>query len=165
MQRPRLLLMADVQESHERFLRRAVEHRSVWTLWGHCGPLIVESNFDPDDPDKEAGNDPLVAPRDVYLFFSDDAYARRVLRESWPDAPTYSTRSISLFDFLCWWLPGLHRDRHLAGTNWTGDLIGLEVEPEDLKAQLLDRCPRDFLVKFLDQIQAIRESEKNRQDG
>ena len=61
MQRPRLLLMADVQESHEMFLRRAVEHRSVRTVWRDSGPLIVESNFDPDDPDKELNdNEPLV---------------------------------------------------------------------------------------------------------
>jgi len=160
MQRPRLLHEADVQESHQRFLSRAVEHQSVWTVWGNSGPLIVESN---SEPDKEA-DDNEVAPRGVYLFFSDEAYARRALRESWHDVPICSTRNISLFDFLFRWLPGLHRDRHLAGTNWTGDLIGLEVEPEDLKAQLLDRLPSDLVIQFRDQFRQIFESEKKSQD-
>jgi hypothetical protein len=143
MQRPRLINVADAQENHERFLRRAVEHRSVWTAWGRTGPLIVESNFTPD-----VVTDGNRVARDVYLFFSDEAYAKRALRESWPDVPRCSARSISLFDFLYRWLPGLHRDGHLAGTNWTGDLIGLELEPSELKAQLHSRLPQDLRVQF-----------------
>ena len=134
MQRSQLSDSATVQENHERFLRRAVEHQSIWTVWGTSGPLIAKSTDD-------TGRDP---PRDVYLFFSDEGYARRVLREAWPDFPAYSTRSISLFDFLYRWLPGLHRDGHLAGTNWTGGLVGLELEPGDLRAQLLDGLPQDL---------------------
>ena len=143
MQRPRLINVAAAQEAHEAFLCRAVEHQSVWTVWGRTGPLIVESNFTPDD--ETDGN--RVA-RDVYLFFSDEAYARRALRESWPDIPSCSTRNISLFDFLYRWLPGLHRDRHLAGANWTGDLIGLEVEPSELQARLHGCLPQNLKVKF-----------------
>jgi hypothetical protein len=30
----------------------------------------------------------------------------------------------------------MHRDGHLAGTNWTGDLIGVEIEPADLQSEL-----------------------------
>lgn len=148
MQRPRLINEAAAQEGHERFLRRAVEHQSVWTVWGGNGPLIVESNFTSDD---ENGN---CVARDVYLFFSDEAYARRALRDSWPDVPSCATRNISLFDFLYRWLPGLHRDRHLAGTNWTGDLIGLEFEPSELQAQLHDRLPQDLRVQFREMLQS-----------
>jgi len=61
MRRSRMLNMATVQENHDRFLRRAVEFQSVWTVWGNSGPLVVEAD----------GNE--VAPRDVYLFFSDEA--------------------------------------------------------------------------------------------
>lgn len=127
-----------------------------WTVWGDTGPLIVESNFTPDD--ETDGN--RVA-RYVYLFFSDEAYARRALRESWPDVPNCSTRSISLFDFLYRWLPGLHRDGHLAGTNWTGDLIGLELEPSEVHAQLHGRLPQDLRVQFRE----ILESHYSRQGG
>src|SRR5262249_11788218 len=37
------------QEALEAFHCRAVEHQSVWTVWGRTGPLIVESNFTPSD--------------------------------------------------------------------------------------------------------------------
>jgi hypothetical protein len=143
MQRPRLINMAAAQEGHEMFLHRTVRQQSVWTVWGGTGPLIVASNYPPDD--EADGNH---VDRDVYLFFSDEAYARRALNESWPDLPSGSTRSIPLFDFLYRWLPGLHRDRHLAGTNWTGDLIGLEVEPSALQAQLHDCLPENLRVQF-----------------
>jgi hypothetical protein len=144
-----MINVAAAQEGHERFLRRAVEHQSVWTVWGGTGPLIVASNFTPDD--ELDGNH---VARDVYLFFSDEAYARRALRESWSDVPNCSARSIPLFDFLYRWLPGLHRDRHLAGTNWTGDLIGLELEPSKLQAQLRDRLPQDLRVRFREMLES-----------
>jgi hypothetical protein len=149
VQRPRLINVADAQESHERFLSRAVEHQSVWTVWGDTGPLIVESNFSPDDE-----TDQSRAARYVYLFFSDAAYARRALRESWPDVPDCSTLCISLFDLLYRWLPGLHRDGHLAGTNWTGDLIGLELEPGEVHAQLHRRLPPDLRAQFREMLES-----------
>jgi hypothetical protein len=105
-----------------------VEHEAVWTIWADAGPLISDSNDEPP-------------PRDVYLFFSDEAYAQRVLRVSWPDSPSFSSREISLFDFLHRWLPGLDDDGHLCGTNWTGDLIGFEIEPRHLQVQLRERLP------------------------
>jgi len=137
MQRSRLLDLVTVQENHERFLARAVEHRAVWTVWGNHGPLIATS----DDGD-----------RDVYLLFSDEPYAERALRETWPDHATASTREISLFDLLTRWLPGMARDGHLCGTNWTGDLIGLELEPSELQHQLSERLPEDLAVQFRDML-------------
>lgn len=134
MQRPRLLDLATIQENHDRFLRRTVQHEAAWTVWGETGPLIVDSNDAPR--------------RDVYLLFSDEAYARRALRESWPDHPAYIARQIPLFDLLHRWLPGLDRDGHLCGTNWTGDLIGLEVEPADLGVQLLERLPDGLKAEY-----------------
>jgi hypothetical protein len=149
MQRPRLINAAAAQEGHERVLCRAVEHQSVWTVWGGTGPLIVTSNFTPDGE-----TDGSRIARDVYLFFSDEAYARHALLESWPDVPSCSTRSIPLFDFIYRWLPGLHRDGHLAGTNWTGDLIGLEVEPTELQAQLNGCLPQNLKNQFREMLAA-----------
>jgi hypothetical protein len=34
-----------------------------------------------------------------------------------------------LFDFMYRWLPGMSGDGVLAGPNWIGDLIGLELDP------------------------------------
>jgi hypothetical protein len=128
-----MLNMVTAQENHDRFLRRTVEHEAAWTVWGNTGPAIAESDDD---------------SRDVYLVFSDQAYAKRALRETWPDCPKYSTREISLFDLLFRWLPGMSRDGHLCGTNWTGDLIGLEVEPDDLQVQLYARIPEALKARF-----------------
>lgn len=139
--RPRLLDTATALENHERFLRRSIEHRSVWTLWGDSGPIVADA-----DPLDGATGDPA---RDVYMFFSDQPYAQRALRESWPNCPTYTTREIPIFDLLYRWLPGLDRDGHRCGTNWTGDLIGLELQPAELLAQLRERLP-EALAQDLD---------------
>jgi hypothetical protein len=82
------------------------------------------------------------------------------LRESWHDVPNSSTRAISLFDFLPRWLPGLHRDGHLAGTNWTGDLIGLELEPSELQTQLHGQLPQDLRVQFREMLELLRAHPK-----
>ncbi|MCW8877448.1 MAG: DUF2750 domain-containing protein [Kangiellaceae bacterium] len=37
--------------------------------------------------------------------------------------------SMSLFDFFRW-LAGMSDDGIAAGTNWTGDLVGLECDPQ-----------------------------------
>jgi hypothetical protein len=129
MRRPRLIDEATVQENHERFVRRAVEHDAVWTVYGERGPLVATTGATGAEP------------RDIYLFFSDEPYAKRALRESWPDVPRATSRRISLFELLYAWLPGIHADGHLAGTNWTGDLIGAEIEPLELQAQLVGRLP------------------------
>jgi hypothetical protein len=71
-----------------------------------------------------------------------------------PDVTNCSTLCIPLFDFLYRWLPGLHRDRHLAGSNWTGDLIGLEVEPSELQDQLHGRLPQNLRDQFREMLAA-----------
>jgi hypothetical protein len=40
------------------------------------------------------------------------------------------------------------RDGHLAGTNWTGDLIGVEIEPADLQTALLDKLPAELRARY-----------------
>ena len=146
--RPRFLDGATVQENHDRFVRRAAEREAVWTVWNESGPLISQAAPDDEDPAGE--------PRDVYLFFSDEAYARRALRESWADDPAASRKGDALFDLLFRWLPGLHGDGHLVGTNWTGDLIGLEVEPADLQAQLRAQLPAETRALYQQRLQGAR---------
>jgi hypothetical protein len=154
----RLLDGVTVRENHERFVRRAVEHEKVWTIWREDGPLVSESTA--DDENDGAENE----PREVYLFFSDEAYAQRALRETWPDEPTAEPHEISLLDLLYRWLPGMHRDNHLAGTNWTGDLIGLEVEPADLQAELIGLLPAEVKERYRQTVQELREKEAEEPD-
>jgi hypothetical protein len=150
----RILDGATVQENHERFVRRAVEHEKVWTIWGDDGPLVSESTAQDENDESDDAE-----PREVYLFFSDEAYAKRALKETWPDEPTYAPEEISLLDLLYRWLPGMHRDNHLAGTNWTGDLIGLEVEPADLQGELLALLPAEVKERYRQTLEELKATE------
>lgn len=143
-----MLDSATARENHERFVRRAIVHETVWTVWGQSGPLVSESNADLEQDDARG--------REVYLFFSDEAYAKRALRETWPDLPAGSTKAIPLFDLLYRWLPGMARDGHLAGTNWTGDLIGIEIEPAALQTELLDNIPEVLRTRYLAMLEAAK---------
>lgn len=40
---------------------------------------------------------------------------------------------MSLFDFLFRWLPGMSGDGVLVGPNWNQELIGLELDPFELR--------------------------------
>ena len=148
----RFIDSATVQENHDRFIRRAIEHESVWTVRGDSGPLLVES-----EPDEIESGGEEADPRDVYLFFSDEAYAKRALAQSWPEHPESSARLIPLFEFLYRWLPGLQRDGHLVGTNWTGDLIGREVEPAELQAQLHAQLPDHIATRYRQAMDAAKQ--------
>lgn len=116
---------ATCEENHFRFVTRVAEYEEVWGLktkqggWAFC-----ESNEDED--------------ADVLLFWSDMAYARRAKEL---DFPEHEVASITLFDFLFRWLPGMCDDSVLAGTNWTADLCGLEVDPLEQQAEILHEMP------------------------
>jgi hypothetical protein len=43
---------------------------------------------------------------------------------------------MSLFDFLFRWLPGMSGDGVLAGPNWNQDLVGLELDPFELRESI-----------------------------
>jgi hypothetical protein len=96
-----------------------LESEVVWGLSGKHGFAECDSN-DSDRP--------------VLIFWSDRGYASRVRQQSYPD---YKPSEISLFDFLFRWLPGMEGDKVLVGTNWTGDLVGLEFEPRSLQEEMI----------------------------
>lgn len=74
------------------------------------------------------------------LFWSDRAYAKQCARDEWSD---YEPAQIPIGDFTEAWLPGLNRDGLLVGTNWNVHLIGLEIQPLNLKAELNSRANQD----------------------
>jgi hypothetical protein len=53
-----------------------------------------------------------------------------------------------LFNFLYRWLPGMSGDGVLAGTNWTGELIGLEHDPYELREEVEAALPPETREKF-----------------
>ena len=43
---------------------------------------------------------------------------------------------MALFDFLFRWLPGMSGDGVMAGPNWNHELVGLELDPFELREQI-----------------------------
>lgn len=114
---------ADSRSDAERFVKRVAAADQVWYLSSADGPAVSES-LDCEDDD---------GPLTVLLFFSDRAYAKRAQTTSFPG---FEPQSMALFDFMFRWLPGMSRDQRLAGPNWTGDLVGLEIDPFELREQI-----------------------------
>jgi hypothetical protein len=131
--------MATCRENHNRFLQRVVKSEVVWGLRGPNGFADCDSND---------------SNTVVLMFWSDRGYAARVRQQSFPE---FEPAEISLFDFLFRWLPGMAKDGVLAGTNWTGDLVGLEFDPTELQEEILttiapDQC-RKFKARFESELQ------------
>lgn len=105
--------------NHRRFIEAAVAAETVWTLEGDHG---VASRIS-DDPDE----------RVVLQFWSGAAGAESSAIGEWAG---YQTDSITLYDFLFRWLPGMEADDALVGTNTGKDAPGLEAEPADLETEL-----------------------------
>ncbi len=128
---------ATLKENHARFMKRAIEQETVWYLDGESGVGSCESNE--------------YEETSVLLFWSDEAYARRAQQAEFDDLELCS---MTLFDFLFRWLAGMEEDEVLAGTNWTGDLMGLEVDPADLKDDLLNAMDAEMLDRYMTELQA-----------
>jgi hypothetical protein len=126
----------------ERFIRRVVDAEKVWYLSSKNGVAYCDSNG------KEAAGGPAA----VLLFFSDEAYAQRAHKSHFWD---YEVSSISLFDFLYRWLPGMSADGVLAGSNWTGDLIGSEVEAFPLRERIECIMNGDHLERYRKQYEDL----------
>ena len=102
---------ADLQANFDRFVSRVQEREKVWGLkdadgWATCPSNGYDSN--------------------VYVFWSDEAYAKQHCKEDWS---SYEPTPIALTSFLDNWLPGMDRDGFLVGVQFNADLAGLEVEP------------------------------------
>jgi hypothetical protein len=126
---------ADAQADADRFVRRVVKSEIVWYLSSDVGVAYCESN------DDESGDEPAA----VLLFFSDEAYARRAQTRQFSD---HEVTSMSLFDFLYRWLPGMTGDGVLAGPNWSGDLIGLEVQAFPVRERIDRIMTREHLKRY-----------------
>jgi len=52
----------------------------------------------------------------------------------------------------------MSKDKVLAGANWTGQLIGIENDPNELQGQIINYMPKDMInhykVTFKNEIEA-----------
>jgi hypothetical protein len=111
---------ATCQENHDRFIKRIVESETIWALSNENSYAYAESNKDDNSSD-------------IILFWSDKAYAKRAKQSKYPE---FKETTITLFNFLFRWLPGMYEEGVRAGTNWTGDLVGLEYNAYDLRLEI-----------------------------
>lgn len=68
---------------------------------------------------------------DVLLFFSTEAAAKALQTKEWAD---YHLIRLDLF--MDGWLPNMIDDGLYCGLNWGPELVGLELDPEDVLADL-----------------------------
>lgn len=128
-------------EAHQRFVDRVVASEVVWGLRGPRGFAASPSN------DEDC---------DVIMFWSDRGYASRVKQRHFAD---HELAEITLFDFLFRWMPGMVRDGALAGTNWNGDLAGMEIDPDDLQTQLMETLGADRAAAYLARLRNATEDD------
>lgn len=125
-----LLDRATCDANHQRFIKRIIENETVWYLAHSAGVANSVSNNDDEST--------------VLMFWSDRAYASRVQSREFQD---YEEVSMDLFEFLFRWLPGMSGDGVLAGTNWSGDLIGVETDAFVLREAIEAQMPKEILRK------------------
>jgi hypothetical protein len=112
-------LAADSEANHAAFIERVTASGLLWGLKSGDSWAVCESNEYEDTL--------------VYPFWSDEADARRHCSGDWLH---FEPASVELSAFIEHWLPGMHEDEVLVGTNWDADLAGSEWEPLDLAQQL-----------------------------
>ena len=111
-------LTADLEANYERFVSRVRSSEVLWGLREADGWAICPSN----NEDCE-----------LYVFWSDEAYARQHCTDEWAN---YEPAEITLDSFLQHWIPGMEKDGFLIGVQFNSDLAGLEVEPSKLARDL-----------------------------
>jgi hypothetical protein len=114
-------LPAATRELHERFIRSVIASGVVWGLKNDEGWVTSVSS---EDDEEERG---------VMPFWSDRASAKQCATNEWA---IYTPTEIPVVDFVERWLPGMHEDEFLVGTDWNADLEGHEIEPMDLLEEL-----------------------------
>ena len=116
-------------ERHERFIQRSVASGAVWVLQLKEEPHSWATSSG-EFEDQETGEIETVP---IVPFWSDRAYASRCARDKWA---VYEPVSIPLEDFIEYVLQDMHHKGVLVGTNWSGSLVGHDVEPFDLAKEL-----------------------------
>jgi hypothetical protein len=139
---------ATCEANHKRFVEHVAKHEAVYALKGSAGIANCEAvEFEETR---------------ALLFFSDEAYARRAIKQSFEG---FEVMRIDLFDFLFRWLPGMSGDGVVAGTNWTGDLAGLEFEPFELREEIDAALSPDQLKRHEDRFHAATDAATSGKKG
>jgi Protein of unknown function (DUF2750) len=113
---------ATSKENCDRFVLRVRESGTVYGLRTPVGGWAVCPSHD-------------TAGADVFVFWSDRAYAARHQKEGWKG---YEPTPIPLGEFIDAWLKGMHDNGSLVGPNWDANLCGVELAPSELAERLIE---------------------------
>jgi hypothetical protein len=138
---------ATCDANHRRFVERVITNQCVWYLKNGEGVATSTSNYDDEETENETT---------VLMFWSDRAYASRVKNNGFEN---YEVECLELFNFLYRWLPGMTGDRVLAGTNWSGDLIGVEKDPFELREEIEASMPETIKIEYEMRAAALMKKE------
>lgn len=117
----------DEQEGLSAFASELASKAEVWGLMGENGWALCPSiEFEETE---------------VLPFFSSKYAASLLCSGEWE---AYRPEVIPLESFLDEWLPGMHEDNAMVGLNWNTDLEGIEAEPADLAAAIVDATEQQY---------------------
>lgn len=122
---------AQSKNSYQGFVQQIVASEVVWALASSEGLAVAESNDD--------------YPLDILLFWSDEGRAKKVQAAAFSNC---DESKITLFDFMYGWLPGMSEAGVLAGANWTGRLVGPEIQPFALQKELESALSDEQMARF-----------------
>ena len=115
--------MSELNPALTSFIESVKEHQIVWGLQDETGEgWVVCDSSEYEDTD-------------VMPLWSSEAAAKIHCTEEWSE---YKAVSITLIDFLEYWVSDLNDDGVLVGVDWESDQECLEIDPIVLAKSLVD---------------------------
>lgn len=114
-------------EEYNRFIRSIIGSQTLYTLVSDEGDIAECPSTEYEEDDGE--------PVPVFCVWHDRAQAQACKVEEWTD---YQLEALPLDFFLHEWLVSMDQDAVLLGVDFDSELYGLEIEPVEVLADLLD---------------------------
>ena len=114
-------------EEYNRFIRSIIGSQTLYTLVSDEGDIAECPSTEYEEDDGE--------PVPVFCVWHDRAQAEACKVEEWAD---YQLEALPLDFFLHEWLVSMDQDAVLLGVDFDPELYGLEIEPVEVLADLLD---------------------------
>jgi len=114
-------------EEYNRFIRSIIGSQTLYTLVSDEGDIAECPSTEYEEDDGE--------PVPVFCVWHDRVQAEACKVEEWAD---YQLEALPLDFFLHEWLVSMDQDAVLLGVDFDSELYGLEIEPVEVLADLLD---------------------------
>jgi hypothetical protein len=114
-------------EEYNRFIRSIIGSQTLYTLVSDEGDIAECPSTEYEEDDGE--------PVPVFCVWHDRTQAEACKVEEWAD---YQLEALPLDFFMHEWLVSMDQDAVLLGVDFDSELYGLEIEPVEVLADLLD---------------------------